>query len=401
MTGMGGPSSRQSQQVAAAFNHSLWEQLFLVLLISSVATAITIAYRRQSRQRGWIVPEPSAESSARSLLRIGTASLWVIAGLLQLQPEMPLGVPMQIIAPSAAHGPGWLRHLADFIASGWIREPTTAAGIVVWLQLGLGVWLIAADRGWSSRVAGLVSAIWASAIWLVGTSMGGIFVPPVGWMFGAPGATAFYAVAGVALALPLERFESREATVRSSRGIGFVLLGFAILQAWPDQGYWSGRVGRSLGPIAEMARQMSTLTQPSAFSSVQRHVASVAASWSWTFDLAVLVGLVVSGILMLVATSRSVRIGAWIYTVLAVLDWLVIQDLGFFGGLGTDLNSMLPSALLVVTGAMALRSSAPAGPTPIRRKVSPQSEARLAMTVSSASVVVTAAVSLLLVVSLR
>ena len=40
---------------------------------------------------------------------------------------------------------------------------------------------------------------------------------------------------------------------------------------------------------------------------------------------------------------------------LCLADWVLIEDLGFFGGLGTDPNSMIPMALLVVAGLPRLR----------------------------------------------
>ena len=35
-------------------------------------------------------------------------------------------------------------------------------------------------------------------------------------------------------------------------------------------------------------------------------------------------------------------------------DWVLIEDFGFFGGLGTDPNSMIPFVLLTVAGYLAL-----------------------------------------------
>jgi len=45
--------------------------------------------------------------------------------------------------------------------------------------------------------------------------------------------------------------------------------------------------------------------------------------------------------------------------VLCLADWVLIEDFGFFGGLGTDPNSMIPFALLAISGYLALT------PTPI------------------------------------
>ena len=42
------------------------------------------------------------------------------------------------------------------------------------------------------------------------------------------------------------------------------------------------------------------------------------------------------------------------YDLSGLADWVLVQDLGFLGGLGTDPNSMLPVALLAVAGYVAL-----------------------------------------------
>jgi len=82
-------------------------------------------------------------------------------------------------------------------------------------------------------------------------------------------------------------------------------------------------------------------------------------------------------------------------------DWVLIEDLGFFGGLGTDPNSMIPLLLLVVAGYLALsraQAVAPAGaaaPVPAARagwrdRLRPAS-LRLAIGGASARSVVSAA----------
>ena len=47
--------------------------------------------------------------------------------------------------------------------------------------------------------------------------------------------------------------------------------------------------------------------------------------------------------------------------------WVLVQDLGFFGGLGTDPNSMMP-IILLLTGAFAAVATGPAVATvPVAR----------------------------------
>jgi hypothetical protein len=77
-----------------------------------------------------------------------------------------------------------------------------AAAAAVWIQLGIGLWMLASRDGWSSRLAGLSGAAWGLIVWVFGEAFGGIFAPGLSWLSGAPGAVTLYIVAGVLLALP-------------------------------------------------------------------------------------------------------------------------------------------------------------------------------------------------------
>jgi len=50
--------------------------------------------------------------------------------------------------------------------------------------------------------------------------------------------------------------------------------------------------------------------------------------------------------------------------VLCLANWVLVQDIGFFGGLGTDPNSMIPLLLLVIAGYLALAPAQTAGAVP-------------------------------------
>ena len=49
---------------------------------------------------------------------------------------------------------------------------------------------------------------------------------------------------------------------------------------------------------------------------------------------------------------------------LCLADWVLIEDFGFFGGLGTDPNSMIPMALLAIAGYLALAPAPEAAAEP-------------------------------------
>ena len=96
-----------------------------------------------------------------------------------------------------------------------------------------------------------------------------------------------------------------------------------------------------------------------------RRIAKTVASWVSAFtafdeahgfavNLFVVVALAAIGATFLTGQRRLVRPAVIAFTVLCLADWVLIEDFGFFGGLGTDPNSMIPMALVVVAGYLAL-----------------------------------------------
>ena len=77
-----------------------------------------------------------------------------------------------------------------------------AAAASVWIQIGIGLWLLIVPRGRWSRLGGLASLGWGLVVWVFGEAFGGIFAPGLTWLFGAPGAVLFYCAAGALIALP-------------------------------------------------------------------------------------------------------------------------------------------------------------------------------------------------------
>jgi cytochrome oxidase Cu insertion factor (SCO1/SenC/PrrC family) len=297
-------------------------------------------------------PEPAA----RRLLRIGFGALWILDGVLQTQPKMPLGMGPDVIQPLAAASPSWVQHVDNALVSVWSYHPTAAAAAVVWIQLGIGVWLLAAPRGNWSRLAGLASVLWALNVWVFGEAFGGIFAPGLTWLFGAPGAAVFYCVAGCLIALP----ESAWTTPRTGRivlrGTGLFFLGMAVLQAWPGRGFWSGEIrpGVTSGTLTAMVREMSQTPQPHVLASLVSSFEGFVAANGWGVNLFVVIALAAIGTAFLTVRASIVRIGVIAGCVLCLADWVLIEDFGFFGGLGTDPNSMIPMALVFVAGYVAL-----------------------------------------------
>ncbi|HTY96726.1 MAG TPA: SCO family protein, partial [Solirubrobacteraceae bacterium] len=296
------------------------------------------------------------ESAARRLLRISFGLLWIFDGLLQSQPKMPLGVGPDVIRPLAASSPTWVQHLDNALVTVWSYHPVSAAAAVVWIQIGLGVWLLAAPRGNWSRLAGLASVFWGLSVWIFGEAFGGIFAPGLTWLFGAPGAAVFYCVAGCLIALP----ESVWTTPRTGRivlrGFGLFFVGMAVLQAWPGRGFWQGELkpGVTSGTLTLMVKEMSQTPQPHVFASLLSSFDGFIAAHGWEVNLFVVTALTAIGAAFLTARPSIVRWGVFAGCALCLADWVLIEDFGFFGGVGTDPNSMIPMALVFVAGYVAL-----------------------------------------------
>ena len=103
-----------------------------------------------------------------------------------------------------------------------------------------------------------------------------------------------------------------------------------------------------------MVQQMSTTSQPHFLSALLGRFGSFAASNGFAVNLVVVIVLAAMGAIFLSGRPRLVRYAVWFALVFCLADWLLVQDLGFLGGLGTDPNSMIPFILLFSSGYLAL-----------------------------------------------
>jgi cytochrome oxidase Cu insertion factor (SCO1/SenC/PrrC family) len=358
MPGMDRSLQAGNSVIVSAFHTALLHQLLIVLLIGAVCAigwnvARSIQYRRLKADGITSFPSKptfsTPEPVARRMLRVGFGCLWILDGLLQIQSSMPLGLPSNVLQPAASTSPDWVQHLVNSGVGIWADHPIQAAAASVWIQLGLGIWLIVAPRGRWSRLAGVASVGWGLIVWGFGEAFGGVFAPGLTWLFGAPGAVLFYCVAGLLVALPERSFHSpRLGRVVLALG-GLFLIGMAVLQAWPGRGYWQGRNGT----LSAMVQTMSQTPQPHLLSSWLSAFGAFDAGHGWQVNLFVVLALFAIGGLLLTGRRRFVFWALVALGVLGLADWVLVEDLGFLGGTGTDPNSMLPMLLLFAAGYAA------------------------------------------------
>ncbi len=363
MPGMTTGLNSTDPTVVAAFRQALLHQGIAALLIFGTLGLLWFTVRElrpaSAAQVGAGVPEPPA----RRLLRIGFGLLWVFDGVLQAQPGMAVGLPSQVIRPAAQSSPSWVQHLVNFAGTSWSYHPIQAAAGAVWIQVGIGVWLVLARSGQLSRLAGLVSVGWGLVVWVFGESFGGILAPGLSWLTGAPGAALVYCVAGMLVAMPDRYWRTARTGQVILRVFGLFLVVMAVLQAWPGRGFWQGDVHGQPGSLTAMVASMASLSQPGGLASLASGFASLTRAHGFAINLTAVVVLGGLGAVLGSGWRRAAGPAVIALAVFAVAVWVLVQDLGFLGGLGTDPNSMIPMLVLAVAGYQALTRPAEASPS--------------------------------------
>ena len=206
--------------------------------------------------------------------------------------------------------------------------------------------MIFAVRGWSARLAGLAGVAWGLVVWAFGEAFGGIFAPGLTVLFGAPGAVLIYVVAGRAARAARARLgvtADRPADCSAGRA--------RSSSAWrcsrPGRDAASGRArctGRPSGAGRHDPVHGGHVAAARARVARLRRSANFTAAHGFAVNLVAVIALAAIGAgLSRRAPCAPTR--GWRGSrsspraVFCLADWVLIEDLGFFGGLGTDPNS--------------------------------------------------------------
>ncbi len=288
-------------------------------------------------------------------LQIALGVLWLLDGLLQLQPNMFTGVFAKKVILSAATGqPSFVSLPMHWFASMFLLSPVLFNSLVVIIQLSIGL-LILNKR---TIKAGLIgSVIWGLLVWIIGEGYGGIFSGQYSLLMGAPGAAVTYSLLAM-VAFPSKK-EDR-----------LYLLAFIWSGIWILGGMFFMTNQHSITSTASIARQ-GAIGAPSWLASIDNHVAGFIAgqgghinnsmsamvtsggnnnSYYWLTLLIGLAELFVGIGVLLKTTVRKLAIAVGI--ILLTIFWVIGQGLGgYYTGLMTDLNT---APLLMLLGVYLL-----------------------------------------------
>lgn len=284
-----------------------------------------------------------AFSKARAVWWYALGGLWVVDGLLQLQPRMFTSLLAQAILQPAAQGqPAWIALPMSLASQLWTRYPVLCNASVVAVQLSIGGLLLLHQRHptWG-RVGLMLSLLWGLFVWYVGEGLGGLFTGTSSYLTGAPGSALLYVVLAAALLVPESAWSDPRLLRGARRAVGAVWLLGALLQVAPL--YWSpfGLSGALQG-IAMMG-------QPSAVAALDYTLVTGMAHAPGAWNAAYSVAMAILGGVIIVWRG-GMRFYLIVFLALAA-TWVTFQGSGMlFSGMATDPNTVPLWALLLLPG---------------------------------------------------
>ncbi|MBV9002220.1 MAG: hypothetical protein JO304_24400 [Solirubrobacterales bacterium] len=319
------------------------------------------------------IPRVTADTARK--LQITLGAIWLIDGVLQIQPFMfSRSFVTQIIAPNAADQPGLIAAPIRVVAH--LIEPRVALfnllAITIQVLIGVGVMYRP-----TVKPALLVSFAWALGVWWIGEGLGGLFTGNASPLTGAPGAALLYVLAGL-IVWPRARSRTEAAGVGGVLGERGARVSWALL--------WFGFAALWLLPAnrAQATVHDAIANAPSGahwLAGIQTTAASAAAGHGLA------IALVAAGLAAAVGLSALFARCATPALVLAIVIGLVYFVLGqgmggILTGSGTDPGTG-PLIILLAISIYSLRRSAQ--PLTWRKRHSSQTPQRLSFPVDANS----------------
>ncbi|HVO28498.1 MAG TPA: hypothetical protein VMT81_00750 [Candidatus Paceibacterota bacterium] len=266
-------------------------------------------------------------------------ALWVLDGMLQLQPAMftPAFIT-GVLAPNLQNQPGVIAAIVAFGIRVFGRDLFWSNLAAAGIQLFIGALLLLPVKPSLRRFGLWTSVAWALIVWAFGEGFGNLATGSASFYTGAPGAALLYAI----LALFLLYAEKRPSAVKYLPATaGGIILVCAMLNITPM--FWQPGMLSMLAGVAPASNWLGSLGV--AGSTIGNGIA---------FLLLFLLGM-----LLVFYPGRAT---AWLAIAFLAAVWWISQDFGgmlsFPSGMATDPNSA-PLLALFLLPALAAGSVAP------------------------------------------
>lgn len=292
--------------------------------------------------------------SRKTLQRI-IGVLWLIDGLLQLQPQMfTMNMVNGIMKPMLQGQPGIFEPSLQFIVNQTTLHLTAVNLLIAIVQILLGLGFLFLSGDWVKWLV-FASIVWAFIVWYGGEGMNMLLTGTASILSGAPGAVLLYPLLGLAVYPRNQSTTSTGATRKASddglisrRLLRYILAGFwcfaALLQLQP---YWwqDGQISQAVGAMVGQGGLNAVLVDP-----VLTQISNATANIETSLNIALIIVFLAIGIGLAVVKDEHVRPFLIASIIVSVLFWYFSQAFGMIlTGMATDFNS----GLLVVLIALA------------------------------------------------
>jgi hypothetical protein len=288
--------------------------------------------------------------SQKALQRI-LGVLWLIDGILQMQPQMfTMNMVNGVMKPMLDGQPGVIESSLQFIVSQTTQHLTAVNLVIALVQILLGVAFLALPNR-RIRPVVIISIIWSLIVWYGGEGMSMLLTGQASILTGAPGAVLLYPLLGLVI-YPRSQPQKTAATPGKATGEGLisrhslrlVLAAFwifaALLQLQPN--WWQpGHIADAIGAMVGQGGLNTVLVDP-----VLQLMSNATANLEIPLNILLIIIFLALGIGLAAVKNEQVRPFLVVSMILSILVWYVAQGFGMIlTGMATDFNSGL---LLVV-----------------------------------------------------
>jgi hypothetical protein len=291
---------------------------------------------------------------SRKLLQRILGVLWLIDGLLQLQPLMFTGNMINgIMRPMLVGQPGLFEPSLQFIVNQTTIHLVEVNLVIAGVQILLGLGFLLLPDRWL-KVVVLGSIVWALIVWYGGEGMSMLFTGTASILSGAPGAVLLYPLLGLAVYPRTPAKDEPRAVTRqrvdgliSRRTLRWVFSGFwffaALLQLQPN--WWQpGQISQNISAMVGQGGLNSVLVDP-----VLTQISNITANIEIPLNIVLIVVFLALGIGFAVVKNDRLQPFLIASIVVAVVIWYSSEAFGMIlTGMATDFNSGLLLVLMTL-----------------------------------------------------